>query len=310
MLIVMAGTLLRAGLDNAIVASRRINHPAAFPHEQRDGLLHGDIFAGRARHLGHQCVPVVRSAYDDGLEIFVLEHLPEVGIWFSSLTARSYALFKARLVNIAHGCQIHVGLILEIVNVLATDQSEADEPNLSAVVRAENALVGRRGQGCQANGASPCHRIHYVYRNPSVVDGGLTTRRRIPSCPTILLLYPVSCYAPCSCRDLSLNRAFRRGSHTSALAGAGADTTGVAATAAATQSTGSHAEAWSADVDCGLSRVRRGSGIFFAGFADRVCRWSYTVQYEQPIKAPIHRPIKFVIEKDRLMLLDADGKER
>jgi hypothetical protein len=38
--------------------------------------------------------------------------------------------------------------------------------------------------------------------------------------------------------------------------------------------------------------------------------WSYTVQYEQPIKAPIHRPIKFVIEKDRLILLDADGKER
>ena len=63
-------------------------------------------------------------------------------------------------------------------------------------------------------------------------------------------------------------------------------------------------------MDCGLSRVRRGSGIFFAGFADRVCRWSYTVQYEQPIKAPIHRSIKFVIEKDRLILLDADGKER
>src|ERR1035438_6879154 len=38
--------------------------------------------------------------------------------------------------------------------------------------------------------------------------------------------------------------------------------------------------------------------------------WSYTVQYEQPINAPIHRPIKFVIEKDRLILLDADGKER
>jgi hypothetical protein len=38
--------------------------------------------------------------------------------------------------------------------------------------------------------------------------------------------------------------------------------------------------------------------------------WSYTVQYEHPIKAPVHRPIKFVIEKDTLILLDADDKEQ
>jgi|ERR1035438_5020441 hypothetical protein len=38
--------------------------------------------------------------------------------------------------------------------------------------------------------------------------------------------------------------------------------------------------------------------------------FSYTVQYEHPIKAPVHRPVKFVIEKDALILLDADDKER
>jgi hypothetical protein len=40
--------------------------------------------------------------------------------------------------------------------------------------------------------------------------------------------------------------------------------------------------------------------------------FSYTVEYERPIKAPAHRPIRFVIEriKDTLILLDADGKER
>ncbi len=38
--------------------------------------------------------------------------------------------------------------------------------------------------------------------------------------------------------------------------------------------------------------------------------FSYTVQYEHPIKAAVHRPIKFLIEKDTLILLDADGKER
>jgi len=38
--------------------------------------------------------------------------------------------------------------------------------------------------------------------------------------------------------------------------------------------------------------------------------YSYTMEYEQRIKAPVHRPVKFVIEKDTLILLDADGKER
>jgi hypothetical protein len=74
-------------------------------------------------------------------------------------------LFKTRLINIAHGGQIYIRLILEIVNVLATDQSEADESDLYAFVRAENALVGRRGQRRQTNCASPSHRIHNVYRN-------------------------------------------------------------------------------------------------------------------------------------------------
>jgi hypothetical protein len=38
--------------------------------------------------------------------------------------------------------------------------------------------------------------------------------------------------------------------------------------------------------------------------------FSYTVQYEHPIKAAVHRPIKFVIENDTLILLDADGKDQ
>ena len=38
--------------------------------------------------------------------------------------------------------------------------------------------------------------------------------------------------------------------------------------------------------------------------------WSYTVQYDHQIKAAVHRPIKFVIEKDTLILLDADGREQ
>lgn len=36
----------------------------------------------------------------------------------------------------------------------------------------------------------------------------------------------------------------------------------------------------------------------------------YSVEYEQPVKVAIHDPVKFEIKKDRLTLLDADGKKR
>jgi hypothetical protein len=36
----------------------------------------------------------------------------------------------------------------------------------------------------------------------------------------------------------------------------------------------------------------------------------YTIEYEQPIKIAVHDPVKFMIKKDRITLLDADGKER
>ncbi len=38
--------------------------------------------------------------------------------------------------------------------------------------------------------------------------------------------------------------------------------------------------------------------------------YSYVVEYEKPLKLAVHDPIKFVTEKDNLIILDADGKER
>jgi hypothetical protein len=36
----------------------------------------------------------------------------------------------------------------------------------------------------------------------------------------------------------------------------------------------------------------------------------YTVEYDQPVKVAIHDPVKLEIRKDRLTLIDADGKKR
>lgn len=36
----------------------------------------------------------------------------------------------------------------------------------------------------------------------------------------------------------------------------------------------------------------------------------YTIEFKDPLKTAVHDPIKLVIEKDSLRLVDADGKER
>lgn len=36
----------------------------------------------------------------------------------------------------------------------------------------------------------------------------------------------------------------------------------------------------------------------------------YTLEYEKPLKTPAHSSVKFVIEKDSMILLDSDGQER
>jgi hypothetical protein len=36
----------------------------------------------------------------------------------------------------------------------------------------------------------------------------------------------------------------------------------------------------------------------------------YTLEYEKSLKTAAHNPVKFVIEKDSLILLDSDGQER
>jgi hypothetical protein len=36
----------------------------------------------------------------------------------------------------------------------------------------------------------------------------------------------------------------------------------------------------------------------------------YVVEFEKPLKVAVHDPIKFVIDKDNLIILDTDRKER
>ncbi len=43
--------------------------------------------------------------------------------------------------------------------------------------------------------------------------------------------------------------------------------------------------------------------------SDTQHRYQCVVEYDHPIKSPVHASVKFVIEKDSFVLLDADGAE-
>jgi len=84
---------------------------------------------------------MVGRADHDGLNVFIVEELSEILVGLGAGPTCGDSFFEARLAYFAHGGQIGVLLILEIVDVLAADQAVADEADLHAVVGAQEALV-------------------------------------------------------------------------------------------------------------------------------------------------------------------------
>ena len=71
-LVMLSAALLRSHLDHALIAPRGVHHPPAFLNEKGQRLFDVHVLAGRARHKGHQGVPVVGRRDDDRLDIPVV----------------------------------------------------------------------------------------------------------------------------------------------------------------------------------------------------------------------------------------------
>ena len=71
---------LRAGLDDAVVFARRLDHLAAFPDVVRDRLLDVDVLARLAGPDDDQRMPVVRRGDGDGVDVLVFEQLADIGV--------------------------------------------------------------------------------------------------------------------------------------------------------------------------------------------------------------------------------------
>ena len=100
----------------------------------------------------------------------IVEQFAEIPIGLGARSTRRQPLFQARLADFAHGGQIRVFLILEIVDVLAADQSVADEANLYAVVGAQHALVRCSRDRSQKYAA---RRVHWL--NSSKIESPNST---------------------------------------------------------------------------------------------------------------------------------------
>ena len=68
----------RAGLHDLVVGARGVRHQAAFQDGVRGRLLDVDVLAGLERPDGGERVPVVRRGDDDGVDVLVVEHAPEI----------------------------------------------------------------------------------------------------------------------------------------------------------------------------------------------------------------------------------------
>ncbi len=98
-----------------------------------------------------------------GLNIFVVEQLPEIAVSFSVPATRRNALLQARLVDIGHSREVGVVLVLEIAHVLAANQAVSDEPHLHAIICACDACVGGRAECCEESTTGGRIRFSYAH---------------------------------------------------------------------------------------------------------------------------------------------------
>ena len=77
-------SLLCTGLENAFRLPLYFNESLAFVDGECEWLFAINVFTGLHRGDGNQCMPVINRAADDGIDVFPLQQLAEVGITFGA----------------------------------------------------------------------------------------------------------------------------------------------------------------------------------------------------------------------------------
>ncbi len=166
----LVAAALSAGLDDALVFSRGLDHPPAFAHVVADRLLDIDVLARLACPDRRQGVPVVGRGDRDGVDRFVVEQAANVlhdlgrrlGISFDHLGP---AAGRAEI-NVADRRDAHVLEMAPAGDVVPAPAVDAAHRHPHGVVRPGRLLIaipvirGRDGLRCRNRG----HRRGYLGR--------------------------------------------------------------------------------------------------------------------------------------------------
>jgi hypothetical protein len=129
------------------------------------------------------------------LDVFVLVHPAEITVPFRAGISDVLETFlQARLVDIRETHQIDIAELLEIAHVLFADQTEPDEPDADAVIRAKDPFVlcGRQGGGTQELSPGGLDRFQFIQHLLLPLRAASLPRSRIIWLSLSRLILPVN----------------------------------------------------------------------------------------------------------------------
>ena len=152
---VNAGALLRTHLYHSLVFARRFHHALSFLHDAADGLFHVNVLAGLRGFHGEKRVPVVRRGHNHGVDVLAIENPPKVLVGFRLAARGLRGCVQVRLVDVAHGGNLGVGLLGKIFQVPHAHPAGANHANPDPVVGASRPRwrTGHRQAGPGHGGA-------------------------------------------------------------------------------------------------------------------------------------------------------------
>ena len=140
----------RADLDDLVVASRGLDHPAPLGDRVRGRLLDVHVLARLERPDGGERVPVIRRGDDDAVDVLVIEHAAEI-LLESRTEGRDICerlvvdpLGREVGVDVAEGLDLDVLQLCEPALQRVALSSDPDAGQHHAIVGAAHAGAGQR----------------------------------------------------------------------------------------------------------------------------------------------------------------------
>ena len=189
--------LLRAHLDDAVVAAGRVDHHPPFADGERERLFDVDVLARLAGQHGRDRVPVIRRADDHRVDVLAIEDAAEVARrerrrLIEVLLDALGRLGDLLVVHVAEGDALRAeaqGVAQNAAPLAATtDEADANPPVgagdavLGRGVQRDRRGGGQQGSSCDSGGdvldeGAAAARLH---ADPSTAD--VTTVKRFHAC--------------------------------------------------------------------------------------------------------------------------------